>query len=194
MRSLVLMVALLGAPAMLRWQSPESGVKAMPVAAALPYIDSGVCPGEGCQYAVWTAKKATTVYDTWNDERHPIARVSNGEKETGITGIVVTEVPGTIRMDRDLVEKGLHTGDTILTYTYIGEGFSEVWFKGKFYPEFDISFAKWPDGSGCQHDCAATYVDLGKKVWWAKVKLKSGHTGWVNMEEAQFDGIDALRG
>ena len=84
-------------------------------------------------------------------------------------------------MDRDLPDYKLKRGETILTYTYRGEGFSAVWFKGQYYSEFDISFAKRPDGQGCGGaDCAATYVDLGKKVWWAEVKLKSGLSGWVN--------------
>jgi hypothetical protein len=35
---------------------------------------------------------------------------------------------------------------------------------------------------------------VGKKEWWAKVKLKSGKTAWVDMEEAvqNFDGVDSL--
>ena len=51
----------------------------------------------------------------------------------------------------------------------------------------------WPDGSGCGGaHCAATYVDVGKKVWWAKVKLKSSPSGWVNMNTAEFNGVDLL--
>jgi hypothetical protein len=81
----------------------------------------------------------------------------------------------------------------ILTYAYRGEGFSAVWFKGLYYSDFDISFARWPDGSGCGGaHCAATYVDMGEKVWWAEVKLKSGRSGWVNMDTAVFDGVDSL--
>ena len=96
-------------------------------------------------------------------------------------------------MDRDLPKLNLKRGDTILTFAYRGEGFSAVWFKGKYYPEFDISFTKWPDGNGCNGaSCAATYVDLGEKVWWAQVKLKAGRTGWVDMNASEFDGVDVL--
>jgi hypothetical protein len=88
-------------------------------------------------------------------------------------------------MDRDLPAEGLRSGDTLLTYAYRGEGFSAVWFKGKYYSDFDISFAKWPDGTGCGGaHCAATYLDLGKKSWWTEVKLESGRTGWVEMDLA----------
>jgi hypothetical protein len=34
-------------------------------------------------------------------------------------------------MDRDLPEHNLKQGDIILTYAYLGGGFSAVWFKGK---------------------------------------------------------------
>ena len=57
----------------------------------------------------------------------------------------------------------------------------------------DKVITKWPDGQGCAGTlCAATYVDLGKKAWWAKVKLRSGRTGWVDMNQANFDGVDLL--
>ena len=96
-------------------------------------------------------------------------------------------------MDRDLPEQKLKRGDSILTYAYRGEGFSAVWFKHQYYAEFDISFAKWPGGQGCGGEhCAATYVDLGKKIWWAKVKLTSGLSGWVDMTTADFEGVDLL--
>ena len=112
--------------------------KAMPVAQALPYVDRNACPFEGCTYREWTARKAVVLYDTWESKRRQVARISVGEKVTGITGVVITFRPGTIRMDRDLPEQGLKRGDTILVYTNLGEGFAKVWFKGRFYPEFDI--------------------------------------------------------
>jgi hypothetical protein len=44
-------------------------------------------------------------------------------------------------------------------------------------------------GSG---PCVATYLDLGDKAWWAEVKLASGRTAWINVNPADFDGIDLL--
>ncbi len=154
---------------------------------ALPFYDWGACPYETCHYGEWTAHRSVTVYDTWKEGRRPIAQLAEGNKVTGITGAVVTFAPGLIRMDRDLPDQDLRRGDTVLTYAYRGEGFSAVWFKGKYRAEYDISFAKWPDGTGCGGEhCAATYVDLGRKTWWAQVKLSSGTTGWVEMDLAQI--------
>jgi hypothetical protein len=162
---------------------------------SLPFFDWKACPFEGCAYRQWTAREAVTVYDTWKQDRRSIARLSAGDTVDGVTGVVITFKPGVIRMDRDLPDQGLKRGDTILTYTYRGEGFAAVWFKGRYYSEFDISFAKGPDGGGCGGaHCAATYVDPGKKVWWAEVKLTSGRMGWVDMGQASFDGVDMLAG
>ena len=154
---------------------------------ALPFYDWGACPYETCAYRQWAAHRSVTVYDTWKPERRPIGHLAVGDQVTGITGAVVTFKPGLIRMDRDLPDQDLRRGDTVLTYAFRGEGFSAAWFKGKYHSLFDISFAKWPDGTGCGGaHCAATYMDLGRKSWLAEVKLTSGRTGWVEMDLAQM--------
>jgi hypothetical protein len=172
-------------------QAPGDGKSKAMAEPALPLLDWGACPFETCTYRQWTVREAITVYDTWKPERREIAKLSPGEKTTGITGVVITDQPGRIRMDRDLPEQNLKRGDTILTYAYRGEGFAAVWFQGRFYDEFDISFAKWPDGTGCGGaHCAATYVDLGEKRWWAEIKLRSGAMGWVDMDHGLLGGFD----
>jgi hypothetical protein len=135
------------------------------------------------------------VYDTWEDKRKTVARLSAGDEVTGVTGLVITVRPGKIRIDRDLPEQGLRSGDTVLVYTNLGEGYAKVWFKGRFYSEFDITFAAWPDHAACgPAKCTAAFTDVGKSAWWAQLKLRSGRTGWVNMKEADFDGVDQLAG
>ena len=96
-------------------------------APALPYYDFEACPFEGCTYREWKARKAVTVFDTWKSNRRVIAKVSPGESVTGLNGVVITSKPGTIRMDRDMPNLKLKKGDTILTYTYVGEGFAAAW-------------------------------------------------------------------
>jgi hypothetical protein len=173
-------------------QVPDAKVMAAP---ALPFYDWKACPFEGCAYREWTARNQIVVYDTWKENRRLVAQLSKGEKVLGVTGMVITVRPGVIRMDRDLPEQNLRRGDTILTYAYRGEGTSAVWFQGRYYSDFDISFARWPDGQGCGGaHCAATYLDLGEKVWWAEVKLQSGRLAWVKMDTAydDFDGVNLL--
>jgi hypothetical protein len=163
------------------------------VAPVLPYFDWRACPFEGCTYRQWTARKSIIVYDTWKQQRREVEQLSMGDKVIAVTGVVITFRPGVVRMDRDLPDRDLKRGDVILTYTNRGEGFSAVWYKGSYYSEFDLTFTKWPNGQGCGGThCAATYIDLGTKAWWAKVKLKAGRVGWIDMTHADFDGIDLL--
>lgn len=171
----------------------QQGAGRVGPAPALPYVDTKACPFEGCVYREWTAQKGVAVYSTWRAGRTQVGMVGKRDKVTALGGVVVTNRPGSIRMDRDLPAVGLKRGDTILTYSYLGEGFSQVWVNGRFYEDFDISFTKWPSGAGCNGaHCAATYVDLGEKTWWVEVRLKSGARGWVNMDDAEFDGTDQL--
>lgn len=181
-------IAILGALTICFGQTTASLPDGPSKVPALPFYDFGACPGEYCAYREWTVKQRVTVFDTYKEGRQAVAQVSAGDKVTGVTGVVITFKPGLIRMDRDLPDQDLRQGDTILTYAYRGEGFSAVWFKGKYHSEFDISFAKWPDGSGCGNGhCAATYTDLGKKSWWAEVRLASRRNGWVEMDSDKIE-------
>lgn len=171
--------------------APESPSYVAQPAPSLPFFDWNACPFEGCTYGEWTAVVAVEVFDTWKASRKRVATLPAKAVVTGVWGVVITYKPGVIQLTEDLPQDDLRRGDTILTYTYRGEGFPAAWFKGRFYREYDVTFAKWPDGSGCLgEDCAADYVDLGKKVWWSKVKMSSGVEGWVNMNEAKFEGVD----
>jgi hypothetical protein len=160
-------------------------------APALPFYDWNACPFEGCAYRRWTARKPIVVYDTWKAGRRSVTKLSKGEKVVGLTGVVITIRPGVVRMDRDLAEVGLQRGDAILVYTNQGEGVASAWFKGRFYPEFDLSFARGPADSGClARRCAGIYTD-GKYSWWARIKTRRGVIGWV-MAAGTFDGQDLL--
>jgi hypothetical protein len=194
--ALILIFAVV-APALFSQNSEQTaGPQPMPT-PPVPYYDWKACPFEGCAYRQWTALSSVIVHDTWMPTRHSVAKLVKGDKVLATSGVVITFRPGLIRVEQDLPDQQLQQGDTVLTYAYRGEGFSAVWYKGKYDPSFDISFAKWPDGTGCAGDhCAGTYVDLGEKEWWAEVKLASGLQGWVNipldMTNAKFDGMDAL--
>lgn len=162
-------------------------------APALPFYDWKACPFEYCQYDRWTARIPVRVFDTWKDGRSQVGEIPQGGSVLALTGVVVTLRPGLIKMDRDLENTDLKRGETILTYADRGEGHSAVWFKGHYYPDFDITFTHWPNGQGCGGThCAATYVDPGDKVWWVQVKLDSGQTGWVDMEQTRVGGIYTL--
>jgi hypothetical protein len=178
--------------AVLLLQNPAtspSDSKAAPC-PALPHFDWNACPFEGCTYRQWTAAEVVPVYDTWKKTRREVTRLAVGDKVVAITGVVITYRPGVIRLDKDVSDANLKRGDLIRTYTYHGEGESDVCFKGKYYRFFNIQFSKSPGGSCGGSHCEATYVYAGKYAWWAKVKLKSGRMGWVDMTHAKFGNVD----
>jgi hypothetical protein len=149
---------------------------------------------KGCKYGLWTARRPVEVYDTWKRTRRATARLAAGDKVVAVTGVVITYRPGIIRMDRDLPEDGLKRGDTIYTYAYRGEAAWDGWVNDVHHDGLIVPNAKQLDGKGCLENCAATEVQAGHKEWWAKLKLKSGQTAWVDMDKEfeSFDGVDSL--
>ncbi len=163
-------------------------------APALPHVEAGASLGEGHQYGRWKALINASVYDTWKMGRKVVSRLAPGETFVAESSVVVTTRPGVIRMDRDLARHGLKRGDTILTYGFVNEGFSRVWFKGRIYADFDISFARWLDGAGCQGwNCAATYVEQPEAIRWVQVRLDTRTTGWVLWDRGAFAEIGKLQ-
>ena len=153
---------------------------------SLPFFEWNRCPFEGCVYRKWKAEAPVQLYTTWKKSRHRIGTLPKGETVLAQTGVVITFKPGLVRMERDAPPQSagepiLKAGDTILTYSYQGEGVVTAWAKGHFFESLDITFAVWPDGSGCSNECLAKYVDLGQTEWWAKVRLRSGQIAWVLM-------------
>ncbi|HNY40138.1 MAG TPA: hypothetical protein PKJ41_07075 [Bryobacteraceae bacterium] len=163
-------------------------------APVLPHIELRASLGEGHQYGRWKALRNVAVHDTWKKGRKVVSRIAPGETIVAESSVVVTTKPGVIRMGRDLATHGLKRGDEILTYGFENEGFSKVWFKGRLYADFDISFTKWPDGAGCQGGhCAATYIAQPELIRWVKVRLMSGLNGWVSTDDAAFAEVDKLQ-
>jgi hypothetical protein len=135
-------------------QVPQPKLMSVP---ALPFYDWKACPFEGCSYRQWKARKQIAVYATWKQDRKPLTQLSKGDSVLGVTGVVITFRPGVIRLDRDLPEHNLKRGDTILTYAYRGEGYSAVWFKGRYDATLKDSAGRELDGiKGLPHQFTAT--------------------------------------
>jgi hypothetical protein len=159
---------------------------------SLPHYDWNICPGEGCLYGNWTVRGNVDVFDTYKGDHRKIGTLQSGDKVHGLTGVVITYEPGIIKMKSDGAN-GLTQGEEILTYAYLGEGNAVAWVKGRLISPFDISFTKFPDGSGCQGSaCRADYITAGRRVWWAKIKMANGASGWVDMDSAKMDGVCAI--
>ncbi|XOF32868.1 MAG: hypothetical protein ACL93V_12720 [Candidatus Electrothrix sp. YB6] len=150
----------------------------------IPYYDYDACPFEGCVYRGWTVMENTRVRKEKDINSNVSFYVRKGETVTALTGVVVTLKPSkilvlnTYKIDQEITVK---KGDILYEYTYLGEGFSKIWFKGKMYhdgipinpTDFDI-------------------LKKGESVWWIKIRNKEGKEGWT--KEAEHFGNKDLFG
>jgi hypothetical protein len=156
----------------------------------VPYKDVGACPFECCVYRQWTANKDTVIYKQMS-ENSPVAfKVRRREKVTGVTGVVITKKAGTVKALNDFSTKenssdftkpekefSIKAGDIFYVLTSIGEGFYQLWYKGKFFQD--------------QIDTNKNMKILTMPVadWWVKIKNRKGQIGWTKMPD-NFDNKD----
>jgi hypothetical protein len=167
--------------------------KSKPSEPALPVINYAACPFEGCRFRKWIVIKDVALYSSWKEARTPLFTLKNGEVVTGITGVHITYEPDRIQVLQSLPELQLQPGDIILRYMNRGEGFADVWSKGRWRKQFNCSFITEKNSTGCLWDCAAKVISEGRKDWWVQVKRAQGQSGWTKSDD-QFDCMDSLSG
>lgn len=150
------------------------------------YIDKGACSGEGCSYGRWQTTQTTVAYAAPDERSRQVGNFRAGTKVVALTGAVYT-VPGLF------VVKKTHgkykVSDVIRVYTYHGEGWFKVQFKGRWYRE-DLGFSPWGGSAGKR--CEVTELCWGelktelKTTWWVRVKSAEGWVGWTN-QPGNFD-------
>jgi hypothetical protein len=151
------------------------------------YENWDVCPFECCIYREWSADDDIPVHKSRSDKSPVVFRLHRGEAVYGLTGVVVTEKPGVIRIDRpvqdgfikgsDKPQLSLKAGDIVYMLSPLGEGYYLFWYQGKVYR------------SG--GDLAATPGVEGrefKMTWWKLVKNSDGKIGWTN--SSKFNNAD----
>jgi hypothetical protein len=183
-------LCLAACPVLVAQAPPSKSASSEP---ALPVITLRACPFEGCKFRKWIVLREVTLYSNWKEDRKPVVTLKNGEVVTGITGVHITYEPDRIQILQPLPELQLQPGDVILRYMYRGEGFADVWTKGRWRKQFDCSFITEKNSTGCLFDCAAKVISEGRKDWWVQVKNTHGQTGWAKSED-RFDCIDSLSG
>ena len=172
-----------------------------PPSASVPpalYERKGVCPFEGCVYREWTANRDIDLFDRPNGKQ--VSALKKGAKVEGLDGIVYT-VPNKVRIVYP--HKTYKVGDVFYTLTYLGEGFSEVWFDGAVYVE-DISALPFegvgharPHPQKCTQPSPECWWSLDspvrKRTWWVRIKTSGGLIAWA-ISDGNFDNQDALAG
>src|SRR5258706_10225280 len=76
---------------------------------ALPFVDKGACPGEGCVYRDWKVKTRVVTYETWMSGA-PVREVfatNPGETVTAMTGVVLVTSAGRAQIPRQITISAL---------------------------------------------------------------------------------------
>lgn len=146
------------------------------------YVDRGACPFECCKYRDWVTEKLTRLYAEPRDGSSFIGVSEQGMRVVAETGEVQTR-PGKLIVRRgDSVFK---QGDILWVYTYLGEGFFKVWYRGEFIEQelgIDIHNPRPDDWS--------YFEILPESVWWVKLRTPLGIAGW-SREPDNFSNKDA---
>jgi len=148
------------------------------------FVDRGVaCPDECCQFRTWTVERTTAVYERASKTPRQIAHLKKGDTVEALRGEVHT--PGTrFVVTRPYVSyQAQYARDDVLwVYTYLGEGYFKVWYKGRMYRE-ELLFSPHGGTAGrrCEvsPDCWGTLEQAWQYVWWVVLQLNSGDSGCV---------------
>ena len=131
----------------------------------------------------WTVKRykldrPTTIYDTWMEKRSRIGYLKRGTIASGTLKLSVVYKPDIVTITAAMPQFGLNVGDTIMRYTYEGEGFADFWIKGRWYKQLDGSFITEQNGNGCSKNCSGKVTEVGKMEEWSRIRLQDGRDAW----------------
>ncbi len=147
----------------------------------------GVCPFECCTYRDWTAEDEVPVHES-RSERSPVAfRLKPHERVDALTGVVVTEKAGVIRINRPVQDGylpdsaapqlSLKAGDVVYMLSPLGEGAYLYWYRGKVYRSgLDLAAMPGVDGKAAS------------MIWWKLVRNHAGKVGWTTSDK--FSNVD----
>lgn len=152
------------------------------------YENWGVCPFECCTYREWTADADIPIHESRNDKSAIVFRLHRDENIQALTGVVVTEKPGAVLIDKpvrdgfikgtDKPQLSLRAGDIVYMLSPLGEGFYLFWYQGKVYKS-GVDLAAMPGVEGRE----------AKMTWWKLVKNRAGRSGWTDSDK--FGNVDA---
>lgn len=149
----------------------------------VPYIQSNVCPFECCQYGKWIAKSPLKAYKKEGDSSAIAFTIKPGEQFTAIKGNVHVVKLGVVVITEPF--DAFSKDDNIFVLSYKGEGFYDIWYKGKVLSDIEQF---WIDKSS-KSSSKALLKQPPQIVWWVLVKNKDGKQGWLMLQNISNNGF-----
>ena len=153
-------------------------------------LDRGACPFECCRYGQWTATRRVPLLAAAREGGRRVGWIAPGSRVQALDGFVRT-IGQPFRVHR--AHAGYRPGETLMVYTYQGEGSFRIWRAGRWQDE-DLGFSPYggTGGTRCADDarCWGTLAAPLRSDWWVRVRLPDARVGWVR-GNAGFAGQDA---
>jgi len=135
----------------------------------VPYYDWGGCPFEGCTYQQWTTKQEVVARAEPSLTAKTLFKVPRGQNVEGLTGVVIVEKPGIVKVLKPVTLGYNDKGEGPLLKLKAGE---QLYTLDDDYERNQIKYGATP-----------------KSQWWVKIRDKQGREGWV-AEAKNFAHMD----
>ena len=167
---------------------------ALPISRDSMLTDSAACPGECCMFGRWGAKTAITLRAAPDSAAGIVGEIAPGTVVQALTGILFVR-PARLVLHRRLdtipatgepMPYALSPGDTVLLYTYMGEGVYRARRPGTADTLAHLKFDT--PGFGCERGrrpCDGHFVTEAVERWWVQIAAPNGIVGWT-IPEYQF--------
>ena len=140
----------------------------------IPYVESGACPFECCQYGTWTAESPLVVYKKEVNDSAIVFRIKPRESFTAINGNVHITKPGYVVLNKSY--DGFTKGDKVYLLTYRGEGAYDLWYKGKMLDLNVLNLDEfWAN---------VTEKDSPLYTWAVLIRRGDGKQGWLRLKNS----------
>jgi hypothetical protein len=156
------------------------------------YVVSSACPGELCSYGQWSFSRGVILRRKPSRAADSSGYVFASRPVCADSGFVLVDPPGVVvitrpppRPDFAAYLPQYETGDTVLVFNYIGEGY---WIVQRG-DSLTLSLEVW-DSTGSE---GARLVRKPRNLWWVHLTVReSGSRGWALSEDLRWDNDERL--
>ncbi|MCE5195354.1 MAG: hypothetical protein LLF28_07920 [Nitrospiraceae bacterium] len=150
----------------------------------VPYIVKDACPFECCRYGEWIAESPLKAYKKEGDSFVVSFVIKPDEKFTAIRGNLHVVKSGMVIITKSF--EGFKRGGKMYVLSYKGEGYYDVWYKGKVIKDIEKF---WSDDIS-KNEANGILKNSPEMIWWVLIKNKEGKKGWLKLKNISKSGFN----